>query len=117
MTIVGDPLTAALPRTRLVVPQTVYGPVRAAPRPVWPHVPDRHAITLRQLQPGRVAYARRRYGIRHYQTRTVHRSYQPGPNRGRTYVTGHTRHGWCHTFWADTIVSTQTAAKALQRPL
>ena len=117
MTVVGDPLTGALPRTRVVIPQAVHGPTRHQARPVWPHIPDTQAVTLRQLQPGRVAYVRRRYGIRHYQIRTVHRSYQPGRNRGRTYVTGMTRTGRCTTFWADTIVSTQTASKALQRSL
>ena len=113
MTIHGDPLTGTLPRTQLIVPQTVLGPTRRQPSPVWPHIPDRRAVTLHQLRPGRIAYVRRRYGVRHYQIRTVTRSRQPGPNRGRTYVVGMTRRGLCHTFWADTIVSTQTAAKAL----
>ena len=79
MTVVGDPLTGALPRTRLVVPQTILGPVRRDPRPVWPHVPDPHAVTLTQLLPGRIAYVRRRRGIRRYQIRTVTRSREARP--------------------------------------
>jgi hypothetical protein len=110
--IVGDPLTGALPRTRLVVPQTVYGPVRQQARPVWPVVPDAYAVTLGQLRPGRIAYVRTRWGIRRYQIRTVNRS-REGHNRGRTYVVGHSRRGWCRTFWTDRIASTQTTTLAL----
>jgi len=109
----GDPLTGALPVTKLVVATDVMGPTRVRrPRPPeWPLVPDAEAALV--LQPGRVAFVRHRRGVRRYLIRTVTRSTMPGPNRGRTYVTGMSQRGWCHSFWASHIVSTQSVQQAL----
>ena len=115
--IKGDPLTGSLPRTQLIVPQEVHGPIRTRkPRykpDEWPRTPDPEAISMDQLEPGRVAYVSYRRGVRKYLIRTATRSREMGPNRGRTYVTGMSRRGWCHSFWADRIVSTQSVQQAL----
>ena len=113
--IVGDPLTGSLPVTRLVVPQDSYGPVRVrrqAP-PQWPLVPDPMAVTLDSMIPGRVAYVRTRFGIRSWQIRVVLRSTEPGKNRGRNYLVGHDRKGWCHVTWADQVIRVESARQAL----
>ena len=110
----GDPLTGSLPKTWLVVSQEVMGPSRRRPRPPeWPLVADPMAESIDKLKPGRVAYVRYRRGVRRYLIRTVMRSTQMGPNRGRTFVTGMSNRGWCHSFWADRIVSTQSVQQAL----
>jgi hypothetical protein len=109
----GDPLTGTLPATKLVVATDVMGPTRVRrPRPPeWPLVPDAEVDLV--LRPGRVAYVRHARGVRRYLIRTVMRSTQPGPNRGRTFVTGMSQRGWCHSFWANRIVSTQSMQQAL----
>ena len=113
--IVGDPLTEQLPRTRLLVPSDVYGPVRERRpvRPEWPIIPDPMAITLDSMAPGRIAYVRTRFGIRRWQIRAVNRSTELGKNRGRHYLVGHDRKGWCHAAWVDQVVSVQSIQQAL----
>lgn len=115
--IVGDPLTGTLPRTKLIVPQAVLGPTRQSRskevRLAWPVIPDPLAISYDQMLPGRVAYVRTRFGIRSYRIRLVSRSYEMGKNRGRHYIVGHDRKGWCHAVWADQVVRVESAQAAL----
>lgn len=113
----GDPLTGSLPRTRLIVPQEVLGPMRT-PRPravrlEWPIVPDPMAVTVSQMRAGRVAYVRTRWGIRRRQIRTINRSTAPGPHRGRHFFTGMTRRGWCRSAWVDQVIRVETVQQAL----
>ena len=113
--IIGDPLTGSLPRTRLIVPQDIYGPVRKRHEASaqWPVVPDPMAVTIDSLVPGRVAYVRTRFGIRRYRIRVVTRSYERGKNRGRNYLVGHDPKGWCHVVWADQVIRVESAQRAL----
>jgi hypothetical protein len=114
--IPGDPLTGVLPVTRLIVPQALYGPVRqprSKPQTAWPILPDPLAISYDQMVPGRVAYVRTRRGIRRYLIRVVNKSREPGKNRGRHYVIGHDRKGWCHKAWADQVVRIESVQQAI----
>ena len=115
--IVGDPLTGSLPRTKLIVPQDTYGPVRQRrPRPKadqWPLVADQLAITYEAMRAGRIAYVRTARGIRRWQIRVVNRSREPGKHRGRSYIVGHDRKGWCHAAWADRVIRVETVQQAL----
>ena len=112
--IKGDPLTGSLPATRLVVPQTVFGPTRKKPRPLmWPAVPDPEAVVLGQMIPGHVAYVRTRFGIRKLRIRVVHTSVYPSRNYGRAYFVGHDRKGWCRSHWISAVTRVQPVRLAL----
>jgi hypothetical protein len=113
--IQGDPLTGSLPRTQLVIPQAIMGPTRKRrPQPLqWPAVPDPQAITMMQMMPGRIAYVRTRFGIRKRQIRVVHVSTERGRNRGRHYFVGHTRKGWCYSYWLDQVIRVEPTQLAL----
>jgi hypothetical protein len=112
--IPGDPLTGSLPRTHLVVPQAIMGPVRKSQALAWPNVPDPMAVTMIQMIPGRVAYVRTRFGIRRLQIRLVSVSRQR-PNKGRHYFVGQDRHGWCRTYWLDRVARVEPVQRALGR--
>ena len=113
--IVGDPLTGALPRTQLIIPQAIMGPTRKRrPQPLqWPLVPDPQAVTLYQMIPGRVAYVRTRFGIRKRRIRVVHVSFERGANRGRHYFVGHDRKGRCRPAWVDQVIRVEPVQLAL----
>ena len=108
MEVPGDPLTGQLPRTQLVVPQDVFGPVRTRkPRrdpDEWPRTADPIGVTIRQLRPGRWAAIRTRFGVRTWLVRTINKSYER-PNKGRHYITGMDRRGLCHSAWVDRVIS------------
>jgi hypothetical protein len=111
----GDPLTGSLPRTQLVVPQDIYGPVRqrrTKPRDEWPIRPDSMATTVRQMAPGRVAAVRTRFGVRTWLIRTVNTSREMH-NRGRHFFTGMDRRGFCHSAWIDQVISVDSVVRAL----
>jgi hypothetical protein len=114
--IVGDPLTGSLPKTQLVIPSEVLGPVRT-PRvkriDAWPLVPDPLAISSEQMRAGRIAVVRTRLGIRRYQIRTLRRSAQR-PNRGRHFFVGQTRRGWCRPVWLDRVIRVESVQKAIR---
>lgn len=113
--IPGDPLTGQLPRTQLVVPQDVYGPVRTRRVPVrdeWPKTADPMGITIRQMKAGRVAAVRTRRGVRTWVIRTINTSWEYR-NKGRHFFTGMDRHGRCHAAWVDQVISVDTLQRAL----
>jgi hypothetical protein len=110
--VIGDPLTGSLPRTHLVVPQAIMGPVRKRRPLAWPAVPDPSAVTMMQMIPGRVAYVRTRFGIRRLQIRLVAVS-RERPNKGRHYFVGHNRKGRCRSYWLDRVMRVESARLAL----
>jgi hypothetical protein len=117
--IAGDPLTGSLPRTQLVVPQDIFGPVRQPRRTIvdrdkesWPRVADPMAVTFQQMIPGRVAFVRTRWGIRRWQIRTVNRSREMR-NKGRHFFVGMDRRGFCHSAWVESVVSVESVQRAL----
>lgn len=115
MPIAGEPLTGQLPRTQIVIPQDVLGPVRKqriSIRDEWPHVADSLGITMKQLQPGRVAAVRTPRGVRTWVVRTVNTS-REGRNKGRHFFTGMDRRGWCHTAWVGQVISVESVQHAL----
>lgn len=75
-------------------------------------MPDPVALSIEAMEPGRVAYVRTRRGVRRWQIRLVSRSREPH-NRGRHYVVGHDRKGWCHAAWADQVIRVESVTKAL----
>ena len=113
--IPGDPLTGSLPRTQLIVPQAVLGPIRAQPsrgRDTWPIVPDSMTVTMEQLRPGRIASYRTRRGVRQMLVRVVSVSHERR-SRGRHYVVGVTPRGVCRSVWVDRVISVETVQRAL----
>lgn len=116
MGVPGDPLTGQLPRTQLVVPQDVYGPVRTRkPRRdpnEWPRTVDPIGITIRQIAPGKLASVRTRFGVRTWKVRTINTSWEM-KNKGRHFITVMDRKGLCHSFWLEQVISVDTARKAL----
>lgn len=112
----GDPLTGQLPATRLVVTIPALGPTRreARARSSWPVIPDPATITERELLPGTVAVIRTRFGIRRWQVRVVRRSMERGRNRGRHYVVGQTRKGWCRRGWLERVIRVESVAEAIR---
>jgi hypothetical protein len=113
--ITGDPLTGSLPRTQLIVPQDVLGPIRTkrvSIRDEWPNVADPLGITMKQLQPGRVAAVQTRLGPRKWVVRTVNTSRQ-GRNKGRHFFTGMDQSGRCHSAWVHQVISVESVQQAL----
>jgi hypothetical protein len=111
----GDPLTGSLPATRLVTTIPALGPTRRdRSRTSWPVIPDPQAISERELLPGTVAVIRTRLGIRRWQVRVVRRSKELGRNRGRHYVVGHTRKGWCRRGWLDQVIKVESVGEAIR---
>lgn len=110
----GDPLTGHIPKTQLVVWTDTRGGayLRRSPDRQWPVVPEPMAVTIRQMEPGKVAYVRTRWGIRQWRIRTINRSTWRR-NNGRHYFTGMDRHGRCHSAWVDRVVSVQSMQMAL----
>lgn len=117
--IPGDPLTGQLPRTQLIVPQDVLGPVKERKvyirdKDEWPRTADPQGYTIRQLRPGRVVSVRTRWGIRTWQVRVVNKSYEMR-NKGRNFIVAMDRKGYCHSAWVDQIISVDTVQRALAR--
>lgn len=113
--IPGDPLTGTLPRTQIIVSQTARAPKprrESALRDSWPVIPDSLALTMDQLQPGRIASVRTRRGVYQVRVRVVNVSHERR-NRGRHYIVGVTTRGVCHSIWADHIISVETLGRAI----
>ena len=120
MSIPGEPLpTGTLPATRLIVVQDIYGPARPPrqqrSKDQWPIVPDQLAVAFESLRPGRIAYVRTRRGIKRWQVRLVVRSRALGKNRGRHYLVGMDRNGWCHSIWTDRVLRVETLEEAMSQ--
>ena len=114
--IPGDPLTGSLPRTQLIVPQDVLGPVRNKRTRYgadeWPRTADPQGYTIRQLRPGRIIAVRTRWGgIKSWKLRMVATSYQRR-NNGRHFVVAMDRKGFCHSVWLDEVISVSTVQQA-----
>ena len=117
--IPGDPLTGQLPRTQLIVPRDVLGPVKEKRtsrynRDEWPRTADPQGYTIRQLRPGRVVSVRTRWGIKLWQVRVVNKSYEMR-NKGRNFIVAMDRKGNCHSAWVDQIISVDTVRRSLSK--
>lgn len=109
--IPGDPLTGSLPVTQMVQ----QGPARKKrdrPRDAWPIVPDSTVIGDSQLVVGRVASVRTRRGTVRVLVRVINRSFERR-NKGRQYLVGQDRRGFCHSYWVSQVIRVETLGRAI----
>lgn len=109
--IQGDPLTGSLPVTRVVRLDLDGSVRRSRDKLSWPLVQEHEYVS--EAEPGLVAYVRTRFGVRQVLVRMICRSHARGRNRGRRYLVGMTRNGWCAASWLDAVIKVETAAQAL----
>lgn len=100
--IPGDPLTGAVPITRLLI-----RPTRPLIRlDTWPLKPDIDSFNLRLLKPGNIAMIRTRRGIKERLIRVIHTS-----RNGRRFFVGCNRRGMCRPYWVSQIITIEGRVK------
>ena len=116
----GDPLLSRpplpeLPSTKLLKVVGDLPPRRHAnDREVWPRVSDPEPVVIARIRPGYVAWVRTNRGVRQYLVRLVTLSHERR-NKGRHFLVGMDRQGWCHAHWLDRVIRVEPLTRALAR--
>ena len=116
--VAGEPLLSRpplpeLPSTKLMkVIKDMPRHHSPGDRTVWPHVPDPEPVVIAQIRVGYVAWVRTNMGVRKWLVRLVTISHERR-NRGRHFLVGMDRQGWCHSEWLDRVIRVEPLTKAL----